>query len=150
MDGTVSGKIWIQHLQWAEDYFVFPNSKKALSSTIAFRFVGTGKVVIVRNKSNAMYTGASIRALLIRITDSEEVDCTEQELPTELDFGTCILEFWEENDLDDERPEWKADSQEIKCSSKWYTRILGWSDHKIKEEFGLQSRLGPDINIGML
>lgn len=96
----ISGKAWSQYLTWAEDYFLFPtSSKKPLASVVTFRFAGLNKTLVVRNKSNAVYTGASIRALLIRITDSGELggDPTQEaeELLTELDFGTCVLELYD-------------------------------------------------------
>jgi hypothetical protein len=96
----ISRNTWSQYLTWAEDYFLFPtSSKKPLASVVAFRFAGLNRTLVVRNKSNAVYTGASIRALLIRITDSGELggDPTQEveELLTELDFGTCVLELYD-------------------------------------------------------
>lgn len=93
MDRLLPNRTWRRHLQWAEDYFVFPRDD--LSPLIAFRFPGTGKTLIVRNKSSATYTGASIRASLIRITDSHELDEGDHQLTTELDMGNCILQFWD-------------------------------------------------------
>ncbi|KAF3009368.1 hypothetical protein E8E14_007543 [Neopestalotiopsis sp. 37M] len=148
----ISRKAWSQYLTWAEDYFLFPtSSKKPLASVLTFRFAGLNKTLVVRNKSNAVYTGASIRALLIRITDSGELGGDPmqegEELLTELDFGTCVLELYDDRVLDDTWPEWKVEAKEIGCSSKWYTEVLGWSDDQIKAEFGLGSRSGPSINI---
>ncbi|ETS82639.1 hypothetical protein PFICI_04515 [Pestalotiopsis fici W106-1] len=95
----ISGAAWSRYLQWAEDYFLFPtSSKKPLASVVAFRFAGLNKTLVVRNKSNAVYTGASIRALLIRITDSGELNQAENFL-TELDFGTCVLELFDGDDI---------------------------------------------------
>lgn len=89
----IPARTWRQHLQWAEDYFLFPAggggggrgaesssssllspSRLAVSPAVAFRFAGTGRTLVVRNKSGATYTGPSLRALLIRITDSGALD----------------------------------------------------------------------------
>ncbi|KAI1853364.1 hypothetical protein JX266_002070 [Neoarthrinium moseri] len=150
MAGRIPARTWQQYLEWAEDYFLFPNSRTALLPVVAFSFDGTSQTIIVRNKSSAQYTGASIRALLIRITDSGQLDGAAErdgrDLPAKLDLGTCVLEFWDDENLAERWPEWKVETKQIGCSSQWYTRILGWSDQKIKDEFGLASSAGPEIN----
>ncbi|KAI4602984.1 hypothetical protein KJ359_008205 [Pestalotiopsis sp. 9143b] len=93
----VSAEQWKRYLKWAEAYFLFHHSKRPLSSVVAFRFDRLDRTLLVRNKSNAVYTGASIRALLIRVADSREIDeQVDQGTSPELDFATCVLELHDE------------------------------------------------------
>ncbi|KAK6210460.1 adenyl-nucleotide exchange factor sse1 [Pestalotiopsis sp. IQ-011] len=147
----VSAEEWKRYLKWAEGYFLFHHSKRPLSSVVAFRFDRLDRTLLVRNKSNAVYTGASIRALLIRVADSREIDeQVDQGTSPELEFATCVLELYDDFDLESQWPEWKLSAKEIGCSSKWYSDILGWSDGDIKTEFGLSSMSGPAINVATL
>lgn len=92
-----SAEQWKRYLKWAEAYFLFHHhSKRPLSSVVAFRFDRLDRTLLVRNKSNAVYTGASIRALLIRVADSREIDeQVDQGTSPELDFATCVLELYD-------------------------------------------------------
>jgi hypothetical protein len=95
MEGFITAEEWRQYLEWIESYFLLPKSKATISPSVAFHFAEMSKTIIVRNKSPALYTGASIRALLIRIIDSGQFDQGQSVLPTELGLGTCDLEFWD-------------------------------------------------------